>query len=47
MHEEARLKSPFPAAARFVDDLISISLVEKHFKTSKKANDALDFVCAE
>jgi len=41
MHEEARLKSPFPAAARFVDDLISISLVEKHFKTSHDANNAL------
>ncbi|RST54049.1 hypothetical protein [Variovorax sp. DXTD-1] len=47
MHEEARLKSPFPAAARFVDDLISISLVEKHFKTSHDANNALTFVCAD
>lgn len=47
MHEEARLKSPFPAATKFVDDLISIRLVERHFKTSHAANSVLTFVCAE
>ncbi|WP_307699124.1 hypothetical protein [Variovorax paradoxus] len=47
MHEEARLKSPFPAAAKCVDELVSIFLVEKHFKTSHDANSALIFVCAD
>lgn len=47
MHEEARLTCPFPVAGKGTGDTVSISLVEKHYKTSEAANSALSFVCAD
>lgn len=47
MHEQAQLQSPFLAADKTVGDPISISEVEKHFKTSWEANNALAFACAK